>query len=100
MNKNQKIMIISILSLYLVGCSSLPGGVSQNQSMFDGSNEIVVAPGFVRDGPGLFAGSPFRLGGIFLNKNPEEVQLLVVIPELLNIRRNKRKKILLMKEIS
>jgi hypothetical protein len=72
------ITVAAMISL-LVGCASMPGGVSSSKSSYDNSKEVVLEPGWATEG---FSGS-LKIGALKTSKMSAEDAVLVVRNDLI-----------------
>ena len=74
---------VLLLSLFLYGCVTMPGGIRTNVSEFDGSNEIVMEPAWVCK-ESTFGDCHIKLGLYWRSTMPQDKLILVAMTDGIN----------------
>lgn len=69
-------LAILLVFALLQGCGAAwPNNIKETKSTFDGSQEVLMSPGFVFRGPGAFDGADFKIGAHWSSTAPDRVSL-------------------------
>ena len=80
----KNLVALVAMCLILIGCETLPGGVSTHISDFDGTREVSMEPAVVPTGSMV---ARLRIGAYWSSKNPEVAYLIAETAGATRVRR-------------